>query len=185
MQIEEIARVAHGINKAYCDSLGDYSQLPWEQAPEWQRISAVKGVKFYIENPDASPSHIHEQWLAEKFATGWKYGAVKDPAKKEHPCCVSFDELPKEQKTKDFLFTQCIRSLFKISRDSVNISIENNFKYHAPKEGQQEKYQALRAKGKEFAHMIDELCPASREQSLAMTKLEESVMWSNASIARN
>jgi hypothetical protein len=63
--------------------------------------------------------------------------------------------------------------------------IENNFKYHAPKEGQQEKYQDLRAKAKELAYMIEELCPGSREKSLAMTKLEESVMWANASIARN
>jgi hypothetical protein len=63
--------------------------------------------------------------------------------------------------------------------------IENNFKYHAPKEGQQEKYQALRAKGKELAYLISELCPTSREQSLSITKLEESIMWANASIARN
>ena len=63
--------------------------------------------------------------------------------------------------------------------------IENNFKYHAPKEGQQEKYQSLRAKAKELAYLIEELCPGSREKSLAMTKLEESVMWANASVARN
>jgi hypothetical protein len=65
------------------------------------------------------------------------------------------------------------------------MSIENNFMYHAPKEGQQEKYQALRSKAKELAYLIDELCPDSREKSLAMTKLEESVMWANTSIARN
>ena len=67
----------------------------------------------------------------------------------------------------------------------MNNVIENNFMYHAPKEGQQEKYQALRAKAKELAYMIDELCPDSREKSLAVTNLEQSVMWSNASIARN
>lgn len=67
----------------------------------------------------------------------------------------------------------------------MNNVIENNFMYHAPKEGQQEKYQTLRAKAKELAYMIDELCPDSREKSLAMTNLEQSIMWSNASIARN
>lgn len=66
-----------------------------------------------------------------------------------------------------------------------NKTIENNFKYHAPKDGQAEKYQELRSKAKELAYMINELCPDSREKSLAMTKLEESVMWANASIARN
>lgn len=63
--------------------------------------------------------------------------------------------------------------------------IENNFKYHSPKEGQPEKYVALREKAKEFAYLIDELCPRSREKSLAVTKLEEVTMWANASIARN
>ena len=63
--------------------------------------------------------------------------------------------------------------------------IENVFTYHTPKEGQPEKYELLRAKAKELAYLIDELCPNSREKSLAMTKLEESSMWANASIARN
>lgn len=64
------------------------------------------------------------------------------------------------------------------------INIENNFKYHPPKDGQQEKYVALREKGKELALLIQELCPESREASLAMTNLEQSIMWANASIAR-
>lgn len=63
--------------------------------------------------------------------------------------------------------------------------IENNFTYHATKEGQPEKYQAIREKVKEVAYLIQELVPASREQSLAMTKLEECSMWANAGIARN
>jgi hypothetical protein len=66
-----------------------------------------------------------------------------------------------------------------------NPKIENAFTYHAPKEGQPEKYQAIREKAKELAYMIDELVPDSREKSLAMTKLEECSMWANAGIARN
>lgn len=67
----------------------------------------------------------------------------------------------------------------------MNEQIENNFMYHAPKNGQAEKYDRLRAKAKELAYLIDELCPNSREKSLAVTKLEESIMWANASVARN
>ncbi|POP31671.1 hypothetical protein C3B58_15355 [Lactonifactor longoviformis] len=67
----------------------------------------------------------------------------------------------------------------------MNNQIENNFMYHAPKAYQQEKYEAIRAKAKELAYLIDEECPPSREKSLAMTKLEESVMWANAAVARN
>lgn len=62
--------------------------------------------------------------------------------------------------------------------------IDIRFKYHKPKEGQPEIYENLRGRAKEFAMEIEENCPDSREKSLAMTKLEEAVMWANASIAR-
>ena len=67
----------------------------------------------------------------------------------------------------------------------MNDKIENAFTYHAPNDGQPEKYQAIREKAKELAYLIQELVPPSREQSLAMTKLEECSMWANAGIARN
>jgi hypothetical protein len=65
-----------------------------------------------------------------------------------------------------------------------NEQIENNFTYHAPKEGQPAKYNEIRREARSLAYLIDGLCPHSREKSLAMTKLEEAVMWANASIAR-
>jgi hypothetical protein len=63
--------------------------------------------------------------------------------------------------------------------------IENNFTYHAPKGDQPERYERIRMRAGFVAQTINELCPDSREKSLAMTKLEEAVMWANASIARN
>jgi hypothetical protein len=66
----------------------------------------------------------------------------------------------------------------------MNEQIENNFSYHAPKPGQPEIYQEIREKAKELAYLIDQKAPDSREKSLAMTNLEQSVMWANAAIAR-
>ena len=63
--------------------------------------------------------------------------------------------------------------------------IYNNFIYHSPTVDQTVKYGKIRDKAKELALLIGELCPVSREKSIAMTKLEEFVMWANASIARN
>ena len=65
------------------------------------------------------------------------------------------------------------------------MDIVKNFTYHAPKAGQPERYTEIREKAREFAELIDRECPESREKSLAFTKLEESIMWANASIARN
>jgi hypothetical protein len=63
--------------------------------------------------------------------------------------------------------------------------INNNFTYHAPKDDQQARYESLRSVAKDLAVLINSYCKESREKSLAMTKLEEAVMWANASIARN
>ena len=63
--------------------------------------------------------------------------------------------------------------------------LQNRFIYHPPIDGQQEKYEELRAKGLELAQLIANHCPESREQSLAVRKVEEAIFWAIASIARN
>lgn len=63
--------------------------------------------------------------------------------------------------------------------------LQKRFTYHAPKSDQPQRYQSIREFAKDFAEFIVENTPESRERSLALTKLEESVMWANASIARN
>lgn len=111
MTPEQIARVAHEVNRAYCQSNGDDSQPAWEDAPEWQRSSAVDGVRFTQANPDATPADSHDNWMAQKRADGWGWGPVKDPERKEHPCYLPYDRLPQMQRTKDYLFQAVVRSL--------------------------------------------------------------------------
>lgn len=112
--IGNIARVAHEANRAYCATLGDNSQPAWEDAPAWQRESAVKGVEFHLaalnNGIEPSPSASHESWLHEKQLDGWSYGPVKDPDKKEHPCFVSYRQLPAEQRLKDYIFAGIVKS---------------------------------------------------------------------------
>ena len=61
----------------------------------------------------------------------------------------------------------------------------NRFTYHAPQNGQSEMYQQLREQAHDLACLINDMCPESREKSLAITNLEQAVMWANASIARS
>jgi hypothetical protein len=63
--------------------------------------------------------------------------------------------------------------------------IDNIFTYHKPKGDQPVRYEALRSKAKELARLINESCPESREKSLAITNLQQAIMWANASIAIN
>ena len=62
--------------------------------------------------------------------------------------------------------------------------IENRFTYHPPRDGQPQMYADIRDSAKELAYLLEAVCPEGREKSLAMTKLEEAVMWANAAIAR-
>lgn len=116
LEVEQIAKIAHQANKAYCESIGDLSQVDWDSAPEWQRSSAVTGVQFIRDNPCAHPGEVHESWLRQKFSDGWTYGPVKDPEKKEHPCCVEYAALPTEQIAKDHLFKAVAKSLLQFSQ---------------------------------------------------------------------
>jgi len=63
--------------------------------------------------------------------------------------------------------------------------LDKVYTYHPPKGNQQERYVTIREMAKAFAALILGATPTSREQSLALTKLEEVVMWANSAIARN
>jgi hypothetical protein len=106
-----IAEACHEANKALCEAYGDTSQAHWKNAPQWQRDSALNGVDFCIDHPDAPPSANHDSWMAEKLAAGWVHGAVKDPEAKTHPCIVAYGQLPPEQKAKDYVFKAIVGAL--------------------------------------------------------------------------
>lgn len=63
--------------------------------------------------------------------------------------------------------------------------IDNRFNYHPPShDGIKRAHEDVREGLRLAANVVNELCPEGREKSLAITKLEEAMMWSNAAIAR-
>jgi hypothetical protein len=115
MKPEDIARVCHEANKVYCESIGDMSQPHWEDAPAWQKESAIAGVKAFVDSPNKNNDKIYEEshngWLEMKLRDGWTYGEIKDPSKKVHPDMLPYKSLPPEQKFKDRIFTSICRAL--------------------------------------------------------------------------
>lgn len=114
---EEIAKICHNVNKSVCECYGDHSQLEWENAPQWQKDSAINGVNFHLNNKNTKPLDSHISWMKEKIETGWTYGEVKDVNKKTHPCIVEYDLLPLEQKVKDYVFKAIVDNLKNIRND--------------------------------------------------------------------
>jgi hypothetical protein len=110
-EITKIAIMCHEANKAWCQLHGDQSQSHWVSAEEWQRESAIKGVKFRLANPSAGKDAQHNAWMQDKVKDGWVLGEVKDAEKKTHPCIVPFEQLPEFQQKKDALFCAVVDSL--------------------------------------------------------------------------
>jgi len=115
MTIEEIAQVAHKVNRSLCLAAGDRSQKHWHEVEPWQRESAIQRVKFVLDNPEATPEQTHEAWMQHKIKTGWVFGQVKDPATKTHPCLRPYNELPFRDRVKDYAFRAIVTSLWTFS----------------------------------------------------------------------
>jgi len=106
-----IAIMCHQVNKLWCQLNGDDTQKDWLEAEEWQRDSAIKGVLFKLDNPEAPDSAQHDAWMKDKVDAGWVYGTEKNAEKKTHPCIVSFEKLPEFQQKKDKLFQAIVTAL--------------------------------------------------------------------------
>jgi len=111
MKIEDIAMIAHEANRAYCESVGDATQVAWTEAEGWQKESSIAGVRFLQTNTSATPAQTHESWMQEKWDIGWRWGDFKDVERKLHPCMVSYDRLPEFQRVKDVLYAGVVRAL--------------------------------------------------------------------------
>lgn len=62
--------------------------------------------------------------------------------------------------------------------------VYNSLEYHsATSDESRAKFETLRRAAKEFAESINANTPESREQSLAYTHLEETLMWAVKSVA--
>jgi cytochrome c1 len=118
LTVEDIAKACHEVNRAYCAALNDFSQPPWDEAPDWQKQSGIAGVQ-HVMDIDADKDKytcahdIHDKWMEHKLREGWTYGPVKDPEKKQHPDLLPYDRLPKEQQAKDKLFLAIVRGLYR------------------------------------------------------------------------
>lgn len=118
-EIAHIAEVAHEANRAYCRMLGDNSQVLWNRAEQWQRDSAIDGVKFVLRYPSAGDDAAHTNWMNVKISDGWTYGETKDPVAKTHPCLVPFENLPRAQQVKDRLFRAVVVAVASIVDERV------------------------------------------------------------------
>lgn len=109
---EQIARITHEANRGL-QAAEPTEGIPvaptWDEFPEDQQEGVIDGVRLALNG--ATPEELHQSWLDFKVEGGWTYGPVKDAEAKTHPCLVSYNELPEEQKVKDRLFNAIVTAL--------------------------------------------------------------------------
>lgn len=68
----------------------------------------------------------------------------------------------------------------------LHARVEHDLSWHPPKTGAvSDHLDIIREMAKEFAHTVVNETPASREQSLALTAIEEATQWAIAAVVRN
>jgi len=112
----DIAKVCYEVNRAYCEAMGDESNLPWDECVDedglgWQVDSYLKGVNFFLDSPEAGPEAQHQNWMQDRLDNGWIYGPTHNLELKQHPCMVPFDKLSEREQAKDRIFQMVIRCL--------------------------------------------------------------------------
>lgn len=50
---------------------------------------------------EALAKNVHEVWARERLLQGWTYGKERDDVNKHHPCLISYEDLPEEEKIYD------------------------------------------------------------------------------------
>lgn len=109
------ARAAHEANRIYnlaikWPTADDDSAMPtWDNFPADRQDVVVRGVQRVLEGHTAA--ELHESWLADHKAQGWVYGPNLDDVAKIHPCMRPYENLPAEQRMKDTIFQNVVRTM--------------------------------------------------------------------------
>lgn len=102
-----VAKICHEANRAFCETMGDYSHAPWDNSDVDQQDLMLEGVMFALTGP-REVDELHENWRKKKEDQGWTYGLVKNQERKEHPNMKDFELLPFEEQMKNALFLSIV-----------------------------------------------------------------------------
>lgn len=108
MNVTQVARIAHEVNRAFCASIGGGAGLAWDKASASDREAAMMSVTA-LSRGFSTPEHIHEAWVREMSLNGWTHGPVVDVQAKTHPNLTDYAALPRDIQTRDALFVAVVR----------------------------------------------------------------------------
>lgn len=99
-EVVELARQIHVAMDELARALGEAGYPAWEDAPAWQREASMSSARQALDG-GLLPGQEHARWMADKLATGWRWGPDKDDRARTHPMLLPFEDLPIVEQLKD------------------------------------------------------------------------------------
>ena len=62
MNHEELAKIVHTVNRAYCIAIGEEPQELWENISDEMKESTYVGINYILNHPTATASTLHRNW---------------------------------------------------------------------------------------------------------------------------
>jgi hypothetical protein len=91
--------------------IGDNAPRAWEHASKEKRAGYILAVQGVIDHPDISPEKQHMEWCDSMYAKGWTYGHELSEGNRVHPNLLKYQDLPQEQRIKDWVFLSVVKGL--------------------------------------------------------------------------
>lgn len=107
--VEDIARIVVNTNADYSNALGEQIAY-WDETSTEVKNSIIRGVISALRY-DPTPEQNHQNFLDDRMKDGWTYGPEKNVELKQHPDLLPFEQLPTDQKAKNFIFLSLVKSL--------------------------------------------------------------------------
>lgn len=108
--LEQIAKTAHAIHRAFCVENGIPTQPQWDDVGNEHRDVVFKTIRHILNGDISSVDDSHKKFVESKTKQGWVFGEEYDLKNKINPRLVEFENLTLEQRTKERLFFECVIS---------------------------------------------------------------------------
>jgi|TARA_B110000093_G_scaffold42958_1_gene45980 hypothetical protein len=108
--IEQIAKTAHAIHRAYCLEMGIPTQPKWEDVENGHKDVVYNSIRQIMQGSIKSVEESHNKFIESKYTQGWRFGEVYSIEDKLNPRMVDFIKLTAEQRVKERLFFECVSS---------------------------------------------------------------------------
>lgn len=69
--------------------------------PKPINVTGVELDEQLLELTELLARNAHDVWSLQRISEGWEHGISRNDEKKEHPCLVSYEELPESEKQYD------------------------------------------------------------------------------------